>query len=68
MSGEGWVAVITLAAVGALAGVLMLVDRHIESSKCHRAGDALHKTAEYSYIYGCFLDGVPSEMIREINP
>lgn len=37
-----------------------------DAEVCRRAGIALGKRSEYSLRYGCFLDGVPSEMIREI--
>ncbi len=39
---------------------------HTSRVQCERAGVALKKKADYSFMYGCFLDGVPRDMIREL--
>jgi len=65
---EGRIAVLSLAGIATILAAFAWWDYHQASTKCHRAGAALNKVSEYSLGYGCFLDGVPSEMIREVNP
>jgi hypothetical protein len=67
MSDELKLTLASLAAIGVFIACLAWWDYHQSSVKCHRAGVALHKSSEYSFFYGCFLDGVPGEMIREIE-
>ncbi len=50
----------------AMIGGLIAWGRHTSRVQCERAGAALKKKAEYSFAYGCFLDGVPRDMIREL--
>lgn len=67
MTDELKLALASLLALGLLMGGLFWWTNHRDAVKCHRAGAALHKESSYSVFYGCFLDGVPREMIRELE-
>lgn len=57
---------LSVAVMFALFAAVVVWSSNTAAEVCRRAGVALGKKPDYSLRYGCFLDGVPSEMIREI--